>query len=96
MSPSEYQELVEFLGSQFAAIDRRFTASDQRFMAADQRLGRPEGAFREFRAEFRDFRGELAGHFDEIYRRFVGACRDLRARRAPSSPHVTLGEGETP
>ena len=38
MSPSEYAELVEFLGRQFTAIDQRFDAVDQRFTAIDQRF----------------------------------------------------------
>jgi chromosome segregation ATPase len=29
MSPSEYQQLVEFLGERFTAIDRRFESLDQ-------------------------------------------------------------------
>ena len=55
MSPSEYQELVEFLGCQFAVIDRRFVGI--------------ETELREFRQEVREFRHEVFGHFDEIYRR---------------------------
>ena len=31
MSPSEYQDLVAFLGERFKAIDQRFEAMDQRF-----------------------------------------------------------------
>ena len=30
MSPSEYQQLVEFLGQQFASIDRRFASLEER------------------------------------------------------------------
>jgi chromosome segregation ATPase len=38
MTRSEYQELVEFLGPKFEAIDRRFDAIDRRFEAIDRRL----------------------------------------------------------
>jgi hypothetical protein len=38
MTRSEYQELVEFLGRRFEAIDQRFEAIDQRFDAIDQRF----------------------------------------------------------
>jgi hypothetical protein len=31
MSPTEYQQLVEFLGERFAEFDRRFTEIDARF-----------------------------------------------------------------
>jgi uncharacterized membrane-anchored protein YhcB (DUF1043 family) len=31
MSPSEYEQLIQFLGPRFEAIDRRFEAMDRRF-----------------------------------------------------------------
>ena len=31
MSPSEYEQLIQFLGPRFEAIDRRFEAIDRRF-----------------------------------------------------------------
>ena len=55
MSPSEYQELVEFLGRQFSEVDRRLTEMDRRFTG---RFDAIDGRF-----------DEVAGHFDEIYRR---------------------------
>jgi chromosome segregation ATPase len=55
MSPSEYQQLVEFLGGQFTTIDQRFAAMDGRFEA----LEAAQAAFRQ----------EVFGHFDELYRR---------------------------
>jgi chaperonin cofactor prefoldin len=55
MSPSEYEQLVQFLGPRFETIDRRFDAIDRRFDAMDHR--------------FDEFRAEILGHFDEIYRR---------------------------
>ena len=62
MTNSEYQQLVEFLGGQFAAIDRRFVEVDRRFVEMDQRFtvrfDALDGGFR-----------EVLGHFDAIYRR---------------------------
>ncbi|OLE39375.1 MAG: hypothetical protein AUG00_02310 [Candidatus Rokubacteria bacterium 13_1_20CM_2_70_7] len=55
MTNAEYQQLVEFLGRQFTAIDGRFAAIDRRFDTLEHRVD--EG--------FRD----VLGHFDEIYRR---------------------------
>ena len=37
MSPSEYQDLVAFLGERFQVIDQRFEVIDQRFEVIDQR-----------------------------------------------------------
>ena len=55
MTNGEYQQLVQFLGRQFAVIADRFSAVDRRFDALDER-----GVTR--------FR-EVFGHFDEVYRR---------------------------
>jgi chromosome segregation ATPase len=55
MSASEYAQLVEFLGRQFAAVDQRFVAMDRRFDAIER--------------QFTEFRQEMLGHFDEVYRR---------------------------
>ena len=38
MSPSEYQQLVAFLGERFTAIDQRFESMDRRFDSMDQRF----------------------------------------------------------
>ena len=62
MSPSEYEQLVQFLGARFEAIDRRFGAIDRRFDAMDRR-------FDAFEQGFAEFRHEVLGHFDELYRR---------------------------
>ena len=69
MSPSEYQELVEFLGQQFAAIDRRFVGIDQRFVSIDQRFAAMDRRFDTLEAAHAAFRQEVLGHFDELYRR---------------------------
>lgn len=38
MSPSEYKELVDFLGRKFDVIDARFEAIDRRFDGVDKRF----------------------------------------------------------
>lgn len=38
MTNSEYQQLVEFRGGQFAEIDRRCAAVDQGFVTIDRRF----------------------------------------------------------
>ena len=43
MTAGEYQQLVEFLGAKFAAIDGRFDAVDRRFDAVDRRFDAVEG-----------------------------------------------------
>jgi chromosome segregation ATPase len=66
MSPSEYQELVEFLTGQFGQIDRQFhdltLQIDRRFTVLDRR-------FEAFQAEVDERFREVFGHFEEIYRR---------------------------
>ena len=59
MSPSEYQELLDFLGRRFDAIDQQFVA---RFDAVDRR-------FEEMQGQIDGNHREALGHFDEIYRR---------------------------
>jgi chromosome segregation ATPase len=55
MTNTEYQQLVEFLGQRFTAVDRRFDALERRFDGLEQR--------------FDDFRLETLGRFEEISRR---------------------------
>ena len=76
MSPSEYQDLVVFLGERFATIDRRFEVIDRRFDTIDRRFDaidrRFEAIDRRFEAidlRFDELRAEMLGHFDELYRR---------------------------
>jgi uncharacterized membrane-anchored protein YhcB (DUF1043 family) len=38
VSPSEYEQLVQFLGTRFEAIDRRFDTSDSRFAEFRQEI----------------------------------------------------------
>ena len=88
MSPSEYQDLVAFLGERFEAIDRRFEAMDRRFEAMDRRFDAMDHRFDELRTE-------ILGHFDELYRRlerleqeYVAITQALRRIEA-----VLLDEG---
>ncbi len=83
MSPSEYEQLVLFLGERFETIDRRFDTIDQRFDTIDRRFDTIDQRFeivgqrfetmdRHFDTidrRFDELRAELLGHFDEIYRR---------------------------
>jgi chromosome segregation ATPase len=80
MTPTEYQQLVEFLGQRFTEIDRRFTemdgrfaVMDDRFTAMDGRFAAMDGRFTEMDGRFTglltELRHEILGHFDEIYRR---------------------------
>lgn len=55
MSPTEFQDLIEFLGHRFEAIAARFDGVDRRF---DAMQGQLDGNHR-----------EALGHFDEVYRR---------------------------
>jgi chromosome segregation ATPase len=55
MSPSEYEQLVQFLGARFETIDHRFDGLEHRFDGLERRLD--------------EFRAEVLGHFDAIYRR---------------------------
>ena len=76
MSPSEYEELVQFLGARFEVIDRRFEGLEHRFDGLEHRFDgverRFEGLERRFEGlehRFEEFRSEILGHFDEVYRR---------------------------
>ena len=55
MTTSEYQQLTEFLGQQFAVIDRRFDRLERRVDALQEHM---DERFR-----------EVFGHFDTIYGR---------------------------
>ena len=102
MSPSEYQDLVAFLGERFETIDRRFEAIDRRFETIDRRFDAMDHRFdaidRRFDAmdrRFDELRAEILGHFDELYRRlerleqeYVAITQALRRIEA-----VLLDEG---
>jgi chromosome segregation ATPase len=69
MNASEYEQLVEFLGRQFAEVDRRFTEVDRRFTEVDRRFTGLEQRFTGLEQQVSDLRREMPGHFDELYRR---------------------------
>jgi chromosome segregation ATPase len=76
MSPTEYEQLVEFLGRKFTEIDRRFDQIDGRFAQIALRFDHIAGRFDQNDHRFdqldgkiADLRREMLGHFDEIYRR---------------------------
>src|SRR2546428_10121241 len=69
MSPSEYEQLVLFLGERFETIDRRCDTIDQRFEIVGQRFETMDRHFDTIDRRFDELRAELLGHFDEIYRR---------------------------
>lgn len=79
MSPSEYQDLVAFLGERFAVIDRRFESIDRRFESIDRRFDGVERDLASFRAEVAEFRGEVLGHFDTLYRRLERLEQEYQA-----------------
>jgi hypothetical protein len=62
MSPSEYQDLLEFLAHRFEAIDQKFDTMARRFDGVDRR-------FDEMQAQGDGNHREALGHFDEVYRR---------------------------
>jgi len=86
VTPSEYQQLVEFLGPRFTQIDQRFTQIDQRFTQLDQRFTQIDQRFTQIdRAlgvlsdDLADLRREMLGHFDEIYRRLERLEQEYQA-----------------
>jgi chromosome segregation ATPase len=93
MSPSEYQQLVEFLGTEFTAIDRRFTEMDRRFTELrhemlghfDELYRRLERLEQEYHAITQALRRIEAGLADERGRREI-LERDL----AELKRHVTI------
>ena len=93
MSPTEYEQLVEFLGRQFTEIDHRFEQIDHRFEQIDQRFGQTDHGFglvagrfdqidRRFDqvdGQIAELRREMLGHFDEIYRRLERLEQEYQA-----------------
>src|SRR3990170_3264624 len=72
MSPTEYEQLVEFLGRQFTEIDHRFGLVAGRFDQIDRRFDQVDGQIAELRRE-------MLGHFDEIYRRLERLEQEYQA-----------------
>jgi chromosome segregation ATPase len=66
MSPSEYEQLVEFLGRQFTEIDHRFEQIDHRFEQVDRQFNHIAGRFDQVDHQV----NHIAGSFDQVDRRF--------------------------
>ena len=79
MTGSEYQQLVEFLGGQFTAIDQRFDGIDQRFVAVDRRFDTLERRFDALEKHIDERFREVFGHLDEIYRRLERLEQEYQA-----------------
>lgn len=61
MSPSEYQELVEFLADKFGWIEKKFDRIHARFDEQGGRLARLEVSHEEMRRDFNAFGEKLDG-----------------------------------
>jgi chromosome segregation ATPase len=77
--PTEYEQLVEFLGRRFAAIDQQFAAMDQRFAVIGRRFDAMDRQFIDLREEIVELRREMLVHFDEIYRRLERLEQEYQA-----------------
>ena len=79
MSPSEYEQLVQFLGERFETIDRRFETIDRRFETVDRRFDAIDRRFDAVDRRFDELREEILGHFDEVYRRLERLEQEYQA-----------------
>ena len=77
MTRSEYQELVEFLGPKFEAIDRRFDAIDRRFDALEVRLTRVEVGLEGNRHHIQIVAEGLAAAREDSAREFTAVRREI-------------------
>jgi chromosome segregation ATPase len=69
MTPTESQELVEFLGRRFAEVDRRFTETNDRISNLHSHVATMDERVAGLDGRLTELRHEILGHFDEIYRR---------------------------
>ena len=77
MSPSEYQQLVEFLGRQFTEIDRRFDEVDRRFTELrHEMLGHFDEIYRRFERLEQEYQA-----ITQTLRRIEAGLTDERGRR---------------
>lgn len=79
MAPSEYEQLVEFLGRQFTEIDRRFEQVDHQFNHIAGRFDQVDRRFDQIDGQIAELRREMLGHFDEIYRRLERLEQEYQA-----------------
>jgi len=80
MTSSEYQDLVEFLGRQFTAVDQRFVAIDQRFDAIDEKFREVFGHFDEIYRRLERLEQEYYAVLQAL-RRIEGLLTDEIGRR---------------
>ena len=80
MTNGEYQQLVEFLGRQFSAIDRRFDAIDRQLDAHDERFREILGHFDAIYKRFERLEQEYYAIVEGL-RRIEAILTDERARR---------------
>jgi chromosome segregation ATPase len=65
VTSGEYQQLVEFLGRHFVAVDRQFAEIDRRFDGVE--------------GQITELRRDMLGHFDEVYRRLERLEQEYQA-----------------
>ena len=80
MTASEYQDLVEFLGHQFTAIDQRFDTFDRRFDAIDEKFREVFGHFDEIYRRLERLEQEYYA-ITQSLRRIEGLLADEIGRR---------------
>jgi chromosome segregation ATPase len=77
VSPSEYEQLVQFLGARFEAIDRRFDASDRCFAEFRQEiLGHFDEIYRRLERLEQEYHA-----IAQALRRIEASLADERGRR---------------
>ena len=77
MTPTEYQQLVEFLGRQFTEIDRRFDEVDRRFTELrHDMLGHFDEIYRRFERLEQEYQA-----ITQALRRIEAGLADERGRR---------------
>src|ERR671918_305150 len=77
MTPTEYQQLVEFLGHQFTQIDRRFTGVENRFTGLRREiLGHFDEIYRRFERLEQEYHAVR-----QALRRIETGLADERGRR---------------
>jgi chromosome segregation ATPase len=81
MTPTEYQQLVEFLGHRFAEIDGRFAQIDQRFARVDERFNQMDARFNQMDDRFVEIQGRLT-QMDGRFVEFDGRLLQLDGRIA--------------
>ena len=79
MAPTEYEQLVAFLGRQFTEVDRQFTEIGQQFSEIGRRFDDIDRRFDEVNGQIAELRREMLGHFDELYRRLERLEQEYQA-----------------